>query len=434
MERAVRSLLAYFKSSKQSRLDLGPEKIVVQIGLKRTIGDPKKAEKPMVISVPHAVRDVCETRACLLVKDADKPWIKALVVDGKQPGAKAPRTSLDGTRAARMARRSEATRDQGHGEPESEEKTVGKVISLQKLRTSYARFEERRRLRDSYDVFLADDRILPMLTSVLGKSFFSRKKQPIPVDCSRPTSLKHQIRHAIASVHCVLRPGNCVALLVANTDMPVEHIVDNAYAACGHLVATSIPKQWATVLHVSLKLTNSASLPVYICDDVLPSKADAMTMKRSQLEFEDRDAAASMPKTMNLLPSRHEHGGGDVSPFRTDVKTMKRSQLKNERRNADVGSSKIDVKPIKWSELEHGQKAIVASRSSKRSSTHPAHGPSDSERRLVDHAVPPVKRKKYDQAPSEQQLPASSVAGKQRAAAKTVSLKLKLKKGRRRVG
>lgn len=284
IERAVRSLLAF---SNKSDLDLASEKIVVQIGLKRTIG--ARAEKPFVVNVPHPMRE--EKSACLLVKDADKPWIKAFVVEGQAPGQKSTLTKLDGTRAARMARRQEPSRASLKGESDEGSKIVEKVISLSKLRTSYARYEERRKLRDSYDVFFADDRILPMLTPVLGKTFFSRKKQPIPVRCNK--SLPKQIENALNSTSCVLRPGNCVALRVAHADMPVEHIVDNVFEACDFLVTQKIPKQWTTVLNVSLKTPSSASLPVY-----------SAASSEGLLEGEDKAAASTSANTEKMKKKR----------------------------------------------------------------------------------------------------------------------------------
>merc|ERR1712000_763062 len=58
---------------------------------------------------------------------------------------------------------------------------VSKVIGLSKLKSNYRQFEAKRQLRDSYDLFLADVRILPMLPRLLGKKFFLAKKIPLPV-------------------------------------------------------------------------------------------------------------------------------------------------------------------------------------------------------------------------------------------------------------
>ena len=59
---------------------------------------------------------------------------------------------------------------------------VSKVIGLSKLRTKYESFESKRELCKAYDLFLADERVLPSLPKLIGKSFFKKKKQPIPID------------------------------------------------------------------------------------------------------------------------------------------------------------------------------------------------------------------------------------------------------------
>ena len=51
-----------------------------------------------------------------------------------------------------------------------------KVISVGTLRAEYGRFEDRRQLCNSYDLFLADERILSRLPRLLGQKFFKTKK------------------------------------------------------------------------------------------------------------------------------------------------------------------------------------------------------------------------------------------------------------------
>ena len=50
---------------------------------------------------------------------------------------------------------------------------VTKVIGVSKLKAKYQSYADKRALLESYDVFLADDRILPMMGRLLGKAFFS---------------------------------------------------------------------------------------------------------------------------------------------------------------------------------------------------------------------------------------------------------------------
>mmetsp|Transcript_15100 Transcript_15100/g.61818 ORF Transcript_15100/g.61818 Transcript_15100/m.61818 type:complete len:90 (+) Transcript_15100:523-792(+) len=50
------------------------------------------------------------------------------------------------------------------------------VLGVSKLKARYKTFESKRQLCDSYDLFLADDRVLPLLPKLLGKQFFRSKK------------------------------------------------------------------------------------------------------------------------------------------------------------------------------------------------------------------------------------------------------------------
>ena len=56
------------------------------------------------------------------------------------------------------------------------------VLGISKLRNNYKAHEQKRKLCDSYDLFLADNRVIPILPKLIGKTFFSKKKQPVPVD------------------------------------------------------------------------------------------------------------------------------------------------------------------------------------------------------------------------------------------------------------
>ena len=50
------------------------------------------------------------------------------------------------------------------------------MLGISKLKANYYPFEAKRKLCDSYDLFMADDRIIPSLPKLIGKSFFKKKK------------------------------------------------------------------------------------------------------------------------------------------------------------------------------------------------------------------------------------------------------------------
>ena len=144
VRKAVKALLGH--RQQKNTLDLDAAAFTLQVGLKKAPVDP--SPKPRLIPLPHRVRnDQGDRRGCLIVKDADKPWLKALLLDGERPGAKTSRTKLDGTRAAKMARRSESLREAGTNGDDLTIEGIHKVLAMSKLRTSYKQFKDRRELR-----------------------------------------------------------------------------------------------------------------------------------------------------------------------------------------------------------------------------------------------------------------------------------------------
>lgn len=58
---------------------------------------------------------------------------------------------------------------------------VSKVVTLDKLRSTFVRYEQKRDLLKNYERILADEAIVPMIPSVLGKTCMKAKKHPVPV-------------------------------------------------------------------------------------------------------------------------------------------------------------------------------------------------------------------------------------------------------------
>jgi ribosome biogenesis protein UTP30 len=85
---------------------------------------------------------------------------------------------------------------------------VSKVIGVSKLRANYKPYEAKRQLCASYGMFLADARVVTILPKLIGKTFFLKKKQPIPVDMTKG-DLKKEIARALGSTYMHLTPGTC---------------------------------------------------------------------------------------------------------------------------------------------------------------------------------------------------------------------------------
>ena len=65
---------------------------------------------------------------------------------------------------------------------------INRVVGIEKLKGKFKPFEARRMLLKENDLFLADERVVPLLPGLLGKKFFEAKKyvQSLSIPC--PTS------------------------------------------------------------------------------------------------------------------------------------------------------------------------------------------------------------------------------------------------------
>jgi ribosome biogenesis protein UTP30 len=94
---------------------------------------------------------------------------------------------------------------------------VKKVLGLQSLRKKHAQYEQRRELLAKYNIFMADDRILPMLSKALGKDFFKAKKLPIPITLTRKEALPFAIQKALSATFMTIPEGTCITVRYVNS-------------------------------------------------------------------------------------------------------------------------------------------------------------------------------------------------------------------------
>jgi ribosome biogenesis protein UTP30 len=141
---------------------------------------------------------------------------------------------------------------------------VSKIIGLSKLKQKYEPHEAKRALCRAFDLFLADTRVLPMLPRALGKSFFTAKKQPVPVELrgGPGRDWAAAVRKALDATYLHRGGGTCVNIRVGRTSQAPAEVAANAAAALAgalpHLV-----RGWSGVRSILLKLAGSAALPVY---------------------------------------------------------------------------------------------------------------------------------------------------------------------------
>lgn len=149
-------------------------------------------------------------------------------------------------------------------------------------------------------MFLVDDRILPNLCRALGKVFFSKKKQPVPIKIGGlagkgdPATVAKRVLTARSQTYMYLSHGTCLALRVGRTSQSPQALRDNIILAVENAV-DKIPKKWKNIVSVCVKTSESVALPVY---NKLPTSALAALEQTGREEKEEELADGGAPAAL----------------------------------------------------------------------------------------------------------------------------------------
>ncbi|KAK9470862.1 ribosomal protein L1p/L10e family-domain-containing protein [Dipodascopsis tothii] len=227
--------------------------------------------KPKRITIPHPLYSADTTSVCLLTKDPQRLYKNALLGDEA------------------------ASKDQ-----------IARIIGVSKLKTKFKTFEAKRQLRDEYDLFVADERIVTALPAILGKTFIGHKKLPVPISVlgagakgsiartnkankgKKPEvsaedavaaeqagvssrRVAAEIERTLNSATVVLSPGVCTSVKIGYTTFSPEQIAANVTAVMGALAGGEKPVVKGGlkgVRSVYIKTADSVSLPIYLADEL----------------------------------------------------------------------------------------------------------------------------------------------------------------------
>ena len=226
--KAVKALLTHVertKSGSLSLLDDDDAPIHVLMGTKQMPKPVGKAtsDKPVPLALPFPFVSLDDAEICLITKDPQRTYKDRLAEVGLHPKIK--------------------------------------VIGVSKLKKKYHPFEAKRELCASYDIFLADYNVLPMLPPLLGKTFYEKKKLPAPVDLKKKDIRAEMARAACGTLYRHAA-GTSNSLQVGKSSQPSEQLVENIVCAVEQAVARTNGK-WNNVQSLQLRTTNSIALPFY---------------------------------------------------------------------------------------------------------------------------------------------------------------------------
>ena len=238
--KAIAALYAWMKKEKKKKgkgsgasdLFEGDDYIQLTVSLKKT--QPVRKDKPIRVAIDHPLYSLDEVESCLIVKD--------LAGEGK----KAAKARLD----------------------EGNILGVSKVLGVSKINKKFATHEQKRQLCKDYKLFLADTRILPLLPKLLGKSFFKKKKQPLPVDLrGSNTKWKQNIQDAIKSTYVHLTGGSCFTVKIGKPgDQSAKEVLRNLTTVVTKLSDLEAIGKWKNIQRMYIKTSQSVSLLVYASD------------------------------------------------------------------------------------------------------------------------------------------------------------------------
>ncbi|TDL22228.1 ribosomal protein L1 [Rickenella mellea] len=213
------------KKREESELLPGKEEFVwLVLTVKKTF--PEKKLKPFKIPLVHPLVDPRTTPICLITKDPQREYKDLL--------------------------------------EKHNIKFISRVVGITKLKGKFKPFEARRLLLKENGLFLADERVIPLLPALLGKKFFEAKKQPIPV-CLTRKDLKGELERAISSTYMHQNQGTCSSVKIGRVQQKPAELLANLKSALPAIVK-NIKGGWENVQSLNVKTNSSVSLPIWSCE------------------------------------------------------------------------------------------------------------------------------------------------------------------------
>jgi len=302
VEKAVQALLKHVNNVKQKGKQKQPlfeeDNFINLVISLRTIPE-KTSIKPRRIAIPHGLQKE-DAEVCIFVKDPQDDIKKVFEENGVK---------------------------------------LAKVIGLAKLRSNYKEFEAKRNLCSSYDLFLADSRIINYLPKLLGKAFFKKKRQPIPVELAVGSKIPKEIEKAKNSTYLFFGGGACNMVKIARTSFSTEEIVQNILTGVENIVK-KLPQRWRNVQAIYIKTNESVSLPIF---NSLPQK---ITRINPSSNTQEEQAEEETVEEELATKKRKSNVSESKSVQSTEARSPKKAKIDQSAVKTNTNSSPVSKKAI----------------------------------------------------------------------------------------
>ncbi|KAL7472177.1 hypothetical protein ACHAXS_012508 [Conticribra weissflogii] len=348
INRAVHALLKHHSATSSQSTSLFEDELDVQVQLSLLRIPGNSSPKPIRIDIPHSFVKVG--------RDPDEDDGDTTMQDDDTAGASPPEICLIVKDSLKPALQALLSRFASQSDSSTTLSCIKKILTLTSLRQKHKTFARKRELLAKYDIFLADDRILPMLTKALGKGFFHKKKQPIPICLTRnvpsssssssanETGLILRLDHILRATYLHLSSGTCLTVKAGTTSMSPSRLVENI-AAIAEKAPSKVPRKWANVKSISIKTTNSVALPIY---NKSPEEIEQL-LYLARVEKREEGAANG---------EEEDHGDADGGDVDAVEQTMKKRKEKKEKRKELAESTPLGRALKKQKSLEKKQKKV----------------------------------------------------------------------------
>nr|OQO24926.1 hypothetical protein B0A51_10621 [Rachicladosporium sp. CCFEE 5018] len=280
-------------------------------------------------------------------------------------------------------------------------KQISRVIGTEKLKAKFSSFEAKRKLLSEHDVFLADDRIITLLPTLLGKVFYkATSKRPVPISLEgkrksidAETGLKRvkladggkkveklplqakdmaaEIQRALQAALVHLAPSTTTAVKIGIATQTPEQLQANLTAVVEGLAGKYIPQGWKNIRAIHLKGPDTVALPIWMADQLWLDEGQILSdervaaieggkgKKRKRIAGEDADGVIEVPGPDGKM-RRLEKPKGDAGEG-TKSKRAKKGSVQE----SVVGKSEVESDEVKAAEREEKRERKEALRAQK---------------------------------------------------------------------
>ena len=219
-------------------------------------------------------------------------------------------------------------------------KGLEKVIALEKARKNLATYKLKRDLSKNYKVYLADESIIPMMPSIIGKKAMDMKKIPYPVKTKVASSekLAEHISSVLSSTQICLF-GPCNVIHVARFDHSDDEIVANL-----EVILTAINQHvpFLAIDSITLKSARGKGVVLYKASGDVVVKVASMSAEEKEA-YMSRKEPSVQSEVKEEQEEEKEEEEEEVKEEKTEVKKEKKekkTEVKKQKQVKKVKASK----------------------------------------------------------------------------------------------